>query len=135
MMFRDNETEKTWRHIIESTLHQDDVLPITYYKPFKFSRFFLTHRLPQIDIEEYVDRFYYSERYFNQVQLDDHGYQDMKYFQFKSFLNQKCLVYPINFMTLHNLFNLHFVFYKEKIAINYHLKTQCRPFSKMPSEK
>jgi len=111
MMFRDNTDQKTWEHIIESTLSHDDVLPITYYKPFKYSRFFLMHKLPQLDIEEYVDKFYYAERYFNQVQFDDMGVQDIKYFQMKSFLNQKCLVYPINFMTLHNLFNLHYVFY------------------------
>ena len=65
MMFTDNTSEQVWRHLIDSTLHHDDVLPITYYKPFKFSRFFLMHKLPQIDIEEYVDKFYYAERYFN----------------------------------------------------------------------
>ena len=59
----------------------------------------------------------------------------MKYFEMKCFLNQKCLVYPINFMTLHNLFNLHYVFYDQKIAIQYHLESICRPFSKQPSEK
>jgi hypothetical protein len=41
MMFRDNTNRKIWQHIVDSTLHQDDILPITYYKPFKFSRFFL----------------------------------------------------------------------------------------------
>ena len=37
-------------------------------------------------------------------------------------------------MTLNNLFNLHYVFFDEKIAINYHLTTNCRPFSKEASE-
>jgi hypothetical protein len=134
LMFTDSKDEKVWRHVIESTLYQDDVLPITYYKPFKFSRFYLKHNLPQIDIQEYVDRFYYAERYFNQVQMDDYGNQK-KYFEMKSFLNQKCLVYPINFMTVHNLFNLHFVFNEPKIAIQYHVKELCRPFSKQPSAK
>jgi hypothetical protein len=67
LMFRDNTDEKVWRHVIECTLSQDEVLPITYYKPFKFSRFFLMHKLPQIDLQDYVDKFYYAERYFNQV--------------------------------------------------------------------
>jgi len=52
----------------------------------------------------------------------------------KSFLNQKCLVYPIAFMTLENLFNLHYVFYDQKIAIQYHLTKMCPPFTKQPSE-
>jgi hypothetical protein len=73
MMFRDNIDQKTWEHIIECTLQQDDVLPITYYKPFKYSRFFLMHKLPQLNIAEYVDKFFYAERYFNQVQFDDMG--------------------------------------------------------------
>jgi len=76
LMFRDNTDEKVWSHVIESTLFQDDVLPITYYKPFKFSRFYLMHKLPQLNIEDYVDRFYYAERYFNQVQFDDQGVID-----------------------------------------------------------
>jgi hypothetical protein len=46
LMFRENTDEKVWRHMIESTLSHDDVLPITYYKPFKFSRFFLMSKLP-----------------------------------------------------------------------------------------
>lgn len=46
LMFRENTDEKVWNHVIESTLHHDDVLPITCYKPFKFSRFFLKHKLP-----------------------------------------------------------------------------------------
>lgn len=41
MMFRENTSEKVWAHIIESTLQEDDILPLTYYKPFKYSRFFL----------------------------------------------------------------------------------------------
>lgn len=41
MMFRDNTNRKIWEHMVDSTLHQDDILPITYYKPYKFSRFFL----------------------------------------------------------------------------------------------
>jgi len=55
--------------------------------------------------------------------------------EMKAFLNQKCFVYPIVFMTLHNMFNLHYVFWDQKIAINYHLKHLCPPQTKQPSEK
>ena len=96
-----------------------------YYKPFKFSKFYLKHHFPNMDIDEYVDKFYYAERYYNQTQLDYLYHENNKYGEIKAFLNQKCLVYPTVFMTLHNLFNLHYVFFDEKIAINYHVKTQC----------
>jgi len=65
MLFTESTNETIWNAIIESTLAQDDVLPIIYYKPFKFSRFFLEHHFPEKNLDEYVDRFYYAERYFN----------------------------------------------------------------------
>jgi len=45
--------------------------------------------------------------------MDHYMLKDIKYLQFKSFLNIKCLVYPTVFMTMHNLFNLHYVFYDQ----------------------
>ena len=135
MMFRDNTNRKIWEHMVDSTLHQDDILPMTYYKSFKFSRFFLQHHFPEWDITEYVDKFYYAERYFNQVQFDDFALKERDYMEIKGFLNQKILVYPIYFMTLRNLFNMHFVFNDQKICIQYHLREWCMPFSKQPSEK
>lgn len=37
-------------------------------------------------------------------------------------------------MTLHSTFNLHYVFYDQKIVINYHLKNLIPPFQTEPSE-
>jgi hypothetical protein len=37
-------------------------------------------------------------------------------------------------MTLHNLLGIHFAFYDEKIAINYHVKNRGVPFTHEPSE-
>lgn len=121
MLFRTNTNETIWKAIVEHTAASEEVLPITYYKPFKYSKFFLAAHFPEWDLSDYLDKFYYAERYFNQIQLDNYGHQIYKYTEMKSFLNQKCLVYPIVFMTLHNLFNLHYVFYDFKIAINYHV--------------
>ena len=69
------------------------------------------------------------------VQMDKYFLRWEKYLQFKSFLNQQLLVYPTVFMTLNNIFNLHFVFNEEKIAINLHLKNLSLPFTQQPSEK
>jgi len=67
MLFRQNTNKKIWEAIIDQTLEYDDILPINCYKPYKFSKFFLAHHFPEWDISEFLDRFYYSERYFNQV--------------------------------------------------------------------
>lgn len=48
--------------------------------------------------------------------------REVKYLNFKAFLNAKLLVYPLSFMTKHNLFLLHYVFNDFKIAINFHLE-------------
>jgi len=61
MMFRNNTNSKIWDAIIESTLAQDETLPIVYYKPFKYSRFFLKAHFKDKDISEYVDKFYYAD--------------------------------------------------------------------------
>lgn len=52
----------------------------------------------------------------------------------KSFFNVKCLVYPIVFMSFENLFLLHYIFHDQKIAVNFHIKEMCMPFTKEPNE-
>mmetsp|Transcript_8571 Transcript_8571/g.14460 ORF Transcript_8571/g.14460 Transcript_8571/m.14460 type:complete len:306 (+) Transcript_8571:891-1808(+) len=66
LMFSDNVDKRIWEHLVESTLYQDDVLPMYFYKAFKYSRFYLEHHFPEWDVSEYIDRFYFAERYFNQ---------------------------------------------------------------------
>ena len=112
MLFRENDDEKLWKAIIEATIIQKDILPLMHYKPFKISRYYLTKRFPEWDLHEYTESFYYADRYWNAAALDEYYRADFKYLEFKSFLNRKCLVYPICFMTLWNTFNLHYVFYE-----------------------
>lgn len=134
MLFRESVDEKKWIALLESAVTNEDILPIMYYRPFKLSRFYLEKKFPTWELRDYVDKFYYADRYYNASALDHYMLFDEEYLQFKGFLNQKCLVYPVVFMTLHNTFNLHYVFYDQKIAINYHLKSMTRPFSRQPSE-
>ena len=44
------------------------------------------------------------------------------------------MVYPSAFVTIENLFNLHFVFHDQKIAINYHLNKFTKSSDNQPSE-
>jgi hypothetical protein len=73
-------------------------------------------------LDDYHDKFWHAEKYFNVYKLEEYIEKDMAYYNFKGFLNAKCFVYPISFMTVHNLFLLHYVFNDQKIAINYHLE-------------
>jgi len=70
---------------------------------------------------DYEHKFWYAERYFNTLKLEEYFESDEEYTKFKAFLNVRCYLYPIPFMTMHNLFILHYVFNDFKIAINYHL--------------
>ena len=67
LMFRDNTDEATWSKVIDATLDNDEVLPLVHYKAFKFSKFYLKHHFPNMDLVEYIDKFYYAERYLNQA--------------------------------------------------------------------
>jgi len=73
-------------------------------------------------MQDFEDKHWHSERYFNAYKLEEYIEKNTEYYNFKSFLNVKCFVYPISFMTVHNLFLLHYVFNEQKIAINFHLQ-------------
>ena len=64
-MFRNCGDEIIWRKIVDNTINQKEVLPVIYYKPFKASKLFIRHRFPDWNIEDYVDKFYNAEKYFN----------------------------------------------------------------------
>ncbi len=57
-----------------------------------------------------------------------------EYTEFKTFLCSRVLVYPITFVTFHNLFHLHYAFYAQKIGINFHLKKFQMPFTERANE-
>ena len=126
LLFRECKNEKIWRNIVENTVSQTQVLPLIYYKPFKASKLFLKANFPEWDLDDYIDKFYNAENYFNVTKFDDLFESDIKYTEFKAFLTGHCLVYPAVFCTIENLFNLHYVFFDHKIAINYHLEKFCK---------
>jgi len=65
-----------------------------------------------MDIEDYTDKFYNAEKYFNVTKFDDLYESDVKYSQFKAFLTGHCLVYPNVFQAIDNLYSLHYVWYE-----------------------
>ena len=85
-------------------------------------------------LRDYQDMFFNAEQYFSAVKNEDHYNSDQKYADFKAFLTGRCLVYPIHFQTVHNLFTLHYVFNEPKIAINFHLEKFLKPENHKVSE-
>ena len=110
------------------------MLPVIYYKPFKASKLFLRHHYPEWDLEDYVDKFFHAEQYFNVIKLEDNFESDPSYMEFKAFLQAHCFVYPTSFASYHNLFVLHYVFHEFKIAINFHLDKFTKREDNKPSE-
>ena len=99
------------------------------------SKYYLEHHFPEHDqMIPYVDKFWHSERYFNAVQLEDYLEGDSAYWEFKMFLTTKIFVYPISFLTQHNLFLIHFAFNDYKLGINFHLNKFMNPQKPEPNE-
>ena len=86
-------------------------------------------------MQDLLHKFWYAEKYFNQFLLEENMEKDDEYYSFKAFLNVKIFVYPISFMTVNNLFLLHFAFPPFKLAINYHLNKFVCSQRNQPSER
>jgi len=120
--------------LTDQTEAQPEVIPIFYYKPFKAAKHYCRNVFPEMDLEDFHDKGWHAEQYFNVIKLEDNFWTDQEYMNFKAFLTGHCFVYPTVFMSFHNLFNLHYVFLEHKIAINLHLEKFCRSEDGMPSE-
>jgi hypothetical protein len=127
LMFRDIKDEDLWKRIMKRTIEIPEILPILYYRPFKMSKFFLKHHFPEWDLIDYQDKFWWSERYFNAVQLETNYEKCEEYNTFKSFINVNLQIMPAMFLTLHNLITVNFGFKDLKIGINLHLDRNMIP--------
>mmetsp|Transcript_9830 Transcript_9830/g.7404 ORF Transcript_9830/g.7404 Transcript_9830/m.7404 type:complete len:132 (+) Transcript_9830:97-492(+) len=74
-----------------------------------------------MDLRDYTDKFFYPERYYNTIAEEWNYSKDTRYIDFKTFLTAVCFVFPIPFVCIDNLFLLHYIFWDQKIAINFHL--------------
>ena len=133
LLFTDCTDRAIWDHVVACTVRNPDTLPIFFYRPFKFARYFLAHHFPDMALRDFVRTQWLPERYFNQVQMEGRLSARDEMIELKGFLNQKVLAYPVCQVTFHNLVTLHFAWPDEKIAIQYHPKTHCKPFSHQPS--
>ena len=114
LLFTESTNRNLWQKVVDTTISNSDVLPIIYYRPFKAARFYLKGKFSSKDaianMQDFEDKQWHAERYFNVLKLEGYIEQEKEYYNFKGFLNAKCFVYPISFMTVHNLFMMHYVF-------------------------
>ena len=111
MLFRENINKNIWEKLVKATVENPGILPITYYRAFKASDLFIKKYFPEMDVVDYVHKFWHPERYWNMLPKEEILEKEDTYYDFKQFLNAKCFLYPIPFMTLHNLFLLHYCFF------------------------
>lgn len=63
-MFRDNKDKKIWEKIVNSTVNNKDILPLIFYRPFKISEHYIKHHFPEMELRDYIDKFWFADKYF-----------------------------------------------------------------------
>lgn len=53
MLFRDISSPDLWRSVIETTLNNDAVLPLIYYRPFKAAKVYMQQKFKDWDLTEF----------------------------------------------------------------------------------
>lgn len=114
LMFRGCQDKQIWWELVDHASRFEEVLPLPYLKPFKAVYQYCAALYPewldetQLESGSFLgdlqDKFYYSEKYFNAVRLDEQYEKEHEYQDMKAFLNGHCNVYPIPFIAWKNLF-------------------------------
>lgn len=83
MLFRDSGNKQIWGKLIKATLNNKEILPIVYYRPFKAAYVYLKGRFPDMEKDEefidFQDKFWYAERYFQTIKLEEYFDTDHSY--------------------------------------------------------
>jgi len=65
--------QRSLGEVISATVINKEILPLIFYRPFKASKFYLQGKFPDLNIEDYTDKFWYAERYYNAFRLEEHS--------------------------------------------------------------
>jgi hypothetical protein len=60
----------------------DQVLPLNYFKSFKASWMYLKSVYPEWDIDEFRDKLWHAEQYWNIIKFEDNYLKDQHYEDF-----------------------------------------------------
>jgi len=56
---------------VKNVGEREEILPLIYYKPFKASALFLKHHYPEMDLQDYSDKFWHAEKYFQVIKQEE----------------------------------------------------------------
>lgn len=119
LMFTDNVNEKIWTQLVQHTLQNNLKIPVPYFTPFKFSRFYLNHHFPNTDFTDYFDQFFFPERYYSTLVQEQALMSQAANRGFVNYLVNKFLLYPVNFYSIGNTFMVRHCFKDFKIGVNF----------------
>lgn len=89
LMFKDVVDKDIWEGVIATTISQKpQVLPLPLLTPFKFSKHYLNHNLPELEKTEYTDMFWHAEGYYNAFDKEFGSYRHEELKDFKIYLAQ-----------------------------------------------
>ena len=103
-MFIESDKKELWEVLVERTIANKDLIPLTHYRAFKTAEYFIKGKFPEIELRGYVDKFYHPEKYFDMAKHQDDLMGSDKHVDFKTFLTARAYLYPLCFLTVDNLF-------------------------------
>ena len=121
LMFKDNIDISIWRLFVDRVIQCPGIIPLWYYRPFKITQYYLQgHFHNTLNLSRYIEEFWECEKYFNVDRISDiwHGVHEFE--SFGSWLVQNIQVIPTIFLTWNNLFNIHYAFKSQQVAIMLH---------------
>ena len=65
LMFQDIKDQDLWQNVINVVIDQEETLSMNIYRPFKYSKFYIAHHCPDLDLGPYIDKFWHAERRFD----------------------------------------------------------------------
>lgn len=113
MLFRESADKQLWKKLIKCTVNNKAIMPLIYYRPFKCAYVYLNGKFPELNKnEDFIDlqhKFFYAERYFNVIPLEENYSFSEEHLKFKAFLNTQCYLFPQLYVATRNLFVLQYV--------------------------
>ncbi len=62
MLMKDKaEYEEMWKGAVERTIAFEDIIPLYYYRAYKYAFVYLKNKYPSVDLLPLQDRFFYAE--------------------------------------------------------------------------
>jgi len=113
-----SEDKQLWQQMIDNYNIIEGKLPVFYYRPFRIAMFYLEHKLPNTILDDFKDRFFGAEQYYNYVKNEELYEKDERNVHFKGILNKRLVIFPVPYVVYENMFMIHYTVEHRKIGFN-----------------